>query len=139
MLSGRTAYSSSTGTYGGGVSNGRPRTVSLDAQTTFLMPARRAALNTWWVATTLLANVAPLGRRPGAGIAARCTTASTPSYRSSMPVSASVTWPRSVRSTRLNTARWPGRRQRRVDVDHVVPVLREVLDDRAPELALTHR
>ena len=47
VLSGRTAYSSSTGTYGGGVSNGRPRTVSLDAQTTFLMPARRAALNTW--------------------------------------------------------------------------------------------
>ena len=32
----------------------------------------------------LLANVAAFGRRPGAGIAARWTTASTPSYRSSI-------------------------------------------------------
>lgn len=36
-VSGRPGYSSSTGTYGGGVSNGSPSTVSLDAHTTFLM------------------------------------------------------------------------------------------------------
>src|SRR3954470_24656339 len=39
VLSGRTGYSSSTGAYGGGVSNGRPSTVSLDAHTTLRMPA----------------------------------------------------------------------------------------------------
>ena len=32
-----------------------------------------------------------------------------------------------------------GGRQGRVDVDHVVPVRREILHDRTPELALTHR
>ena len=31
MLSGRASYSSSTGMYGGGTSNGSPSTVSLDA------------------------------------------------------------------------------------------------------------
>src|SRR6266536_3438482 len=76
--SGRPAYSSSTGTYGGGVSKGRPSTVSLDAHTTFLMPASLAAAKTLYVDGTLLANVLAMVVRPGAGIAARCTTASTP-------------------------------------------------------------
>jgi hypothetical protein len=44
--SGLPGYSSSTGTYGGGVSNGRPSTVSLEDHTTFLIPASRAAANT---------------------------------------------------------------------------------------------
>ena len=56
-----------------------------------------------------------------------------------MPVSASVTWPRSVRSTRVNSAGWPGGRRRRVDVDDVVPLLGEVRDDRTPELAAATR
>ena len=34
-------------------------------------------------------NVAAFGRSPGAGIAARCTTASSPSCRSSIPAIAS--------------------------------------------------
>src|SRR3954453_3491124 len=73
--SGRAGYSSSTGMYGGGVSNGRPTTVSLDAQPTLVMPAARAAANTLYVVVALFANVAALAARPGAGMAARCTTA----------------------------------------------------------------
>src|SRR6478609_2337839 len=86
--SGRGAYSSSIGAYGGGVSNGSPRTVSLDAQTTFLTPADRAAAKTLYVEGAFLAKVAALLRRPGAGIAARWTTACAGPC-SSTPVSAS--------------------------------------------------
>src|ERR1700712_957386 len=76
--SGRGWYSSSTGRYGGGLSGaiGRPSTVSLDAQTTRLIPQAFAAANTWCVLVMLLSKVAALVVRPGAGIAARCTTAS---------------------------------------------------------------
>src|SRR5215211_5577666 len=69
VLSGRGWYSSSTGMYGGGVSKGRPRTVSLDAHTTLRIPARRAAAKTLYVAVVLLLKVAALVVRPGAGIA----------------------------------------------------------------------
>ena len=89
MLFGCGGYSSSTGTYGGKSSNGSPSTVSLDAQTMLRTPARSAAENTLYVATMLFSNVAAFGRNPGAGIAARWTTASTPSCRSSIPASAS--------------------------------------------------
>ena len=41
----------------------------------------------------LLAKVTALVASPGAGIAARCTTASTPWCRSSTAVKASNTWP----------------------------------------------
>src|SRR3954447_24284119 len=88
--SGRGAYSSSMGAYGGGVSNGNPSTVSLEAQTTFLMPAARTAANTLYVEGALLAKVAALLCIPGAGIAARWTTASAGPC-SSTPVSASRT------------------------------------------------
>jgi hypothetical protein len=47
--SGRGGYSSSAGMYGGGASNGSPSTVSLDAHTMLVMPARRAALTTFQV------------------------------------------------------------------------------------------
>ncbi len=92
--SGRGAYSSSTGAYGGGVSNGSPSTVSLDAQTTRLMPAARAAANTLYVAAELFAKVVAFDISPGAGTAARCTTASMPPACSSAPpVNASTTCP----------------------------------------------
>src|SRR5919106_355494 len=90
VLSGRTGYSSSTGMYGGGTSNGSPSTVSLEAHTTLRTPAVRAAANTLYVAVMLFENVAAFVVRPGAGIAARCTTASTPSCRSSTAVRATV-------------------------------------------------
>jgi hypothetical protein len=77
--SGRGGYSSSTGTYGGGASNGRPRTVSLEAQTMFVMPARRAALATFQDEFMLLAKVLWSGTMPGSGMAARFTRASTES------------------------------------------------------------
>src|SRR5690242_6578844 len=67
--SGRGGYSSSTGTYGGGVSNGNPSTVSLEAQTMLRTPARRAALITFQVEFRLFANVLWFGTRPGAGTA----------------------------------------------------------------------
>jgi hypothetical protein len=56
-------------------------------------PAARAAAKTLYVAVMLFANVAALVVSPGAGTAARCTTASTPSCRSSTAVNASMTWP----------------------------------------------
>src|SRR6266481_4115068 len=64
--SGRPGYSSSTGTYGGGVSNGSPSTVSLEAHTMFVIPACRAAVKTLYVVIMLLLNVALLVVRPGA-------------------------------------------------------------------------
>src|ERR1700712_2512688 len=75
---GRGWYSSSTGRYGGGLSGpiGSPRTVSLEAQTTRLIPAAFAAAKTWLVLVMLFSKVAALVTRPGAGMAARCTTAS---------------------------------------------------------------
>ena len=92
---GRGWYSSSTGRYGGGESgpNGSPSTVSLDAQTTVLIFAALAAANTWYVLVMLLSNVAALVVRPGAGIAARCTTASIRSYLSSTPSKAARVCP----------------------------------------------
>ncbi len=45
-VSGRGSIVSSTGANSGGVSNGSPRTVSLDAQTTRPAPAATAAANT---------------------------------------------------------------------------------------------
>src|SRR6266849_11013933 len=74
-VSGRPAYSSSTGAYGGGVSNGNPSTVSLDAQTMFLMPNRQAAANTLYVLSVLFWKTTASVKRCGAGIAARCTMA----------------------------------------------------------------
>ena len=91
--SGRGAYSSSRGAYGGGVSKGRPSTVSLEAHTTCRMPAARQAANTLYVAAELLAKVAAFGSSPGAGMAARCTTASTGPCSSAPPDTASTTWP----------------------------------------------
>ena len=91
--SGRPGYSSSTGTYGGGVSNGSPSTVSLDAMTTFEMPSRVAACSTLNVVSMLLRNVATSLCRPGAGIAARCTTASAAGCSPRTPPSASTTCP----------------------------------------------
>ena len=90
--SGRAAYSSSTGTYGGGVSKGSPSTVSLEAMTTLSMPSRVAACRTLNVVSMLLRKVATSACRPGAGIAARCTTASAAGC-SPTPPSASTTCP----------------------------------------------
>src|SRR6476620_6357158 len=70
VLSGRGGYCSSTGMYGGGVSNGSPSTVSLDAHTMFFTPARRAADTTLNELFMLLAKVAWSPTTPGAGIAA---------------------------------------------------------------------
>ncbi|OKI74159.1 hypothetical protein A6A27_18815 [Micromonospora sp. CB01531] len=76
------------------MSNGSPSTVSLDAHTTRLIPAARAAAKTLYVAAELFAKVAALGSSPGAGTAARCTTASTlPACSSAPPVKASTTCP----------------------------------------------
>src|SRR5436305_6540221 len=66
--SGRGVIDSSIGAKSGGRSNGRPRTVSLEAQTTRPTPARTAAWKTFHVETVLMRNVSPSGRRPGAGI-----------------------------------------------------------------------
>jgi hypothetical protein len=91
--SGRGGYSSSTGMYGGGVSNGNPSTVSLEAHTMLVIPARRAALRTFQVHPMLFMKVRWSGTLPGAGTAARCTKASGLAYRSSTPSIASRTWP----------------------------------------------
>src|SRR4051812_18696910 len=69
--SGRGVIDSSIGAKSGGRSNGRPRTVSLDAQTTRPTWAETAAWNTFQVETALIRNVSPAGRSPGAGIAAK--------------------------------------------------------------------
>src|SRR5215210_8442583 len=91
--SGRGGYPSSTGMYGGGVSNGSPSTVSLEAQTMLVTAARRAALKTFQVQPMLFMKVRWSATLPGAGTAARCTTASSLSYLSSTPSIASSTWP----------------------------------------------
>src|SRR4051794_38770832 len=91
--SGRGVIDSSIGAKSGGRSNGRPRTVSLDAQTTRPTPARTAAWKTFQVESVLIRNVSPSGRSPGAGIAAKWTMASA-------PATTSWTCPRSVRSVR---------------------------------------
>lgn len=69
-VSGCGGYSSSTGRYGGGASKGRPSTVSLEAETTLLMPSRRALANTLWVLTVLLRKSSEPGARPGVGYGA---------------------------------------------------------------------
>jgi hypothetical protein len=84
--SGRGSTVSSIGANSGGVSNGSPRTVSLDAQTTRPRPFASAAAKTLYVARALMRNVSAGGRISGAGIAARWTTASA-------PASASCAWP----------------------------------------------
>src|SRR6476661_5345013 len=68
--SGRTT-DSSTGANGGGVAgaNGRPRTVSLEAQTTRPTPRSAAAAKTLYVDRAFVRNVSPSGRSSGAGIA----------------------------------------------------------------------
>src|ERR687889_752274 len=68
--SGRGVIVSSIGAKSGGRSNGRPRTVSLDAQTTRPTPALTAAWKTFHVDTVLIRKVSPIGRSPDAGIAA---------------------------------------------------------------------
>src|SRR3954470_10585795 len=80
--SGRGVIDSSIGAKSGGRSNGRPSTVSLDAQTTRPTPADEAAWNTFHVEIVLMRKVSPSGRRPGAGIAAKWTTASAPATTS---------------------------------------------------------
>src|SRR5689334_3728550 len=76
--SGRGVIDSSIGAKSGGRSNGRPSTVSLDAQTTRSTPADEAAWKTFHVEIVLMRKVSPSGRRPGAGIAAKWTIASAP-------------------------------------------------------------
>ena len=93
--------------YGGGTSNGSPSTVSLDAVTMRLMPSLRAAFSTLNVLSMLFSKVATSLRRPGAGIAPRCTIASTPLWCSSMPATASRTCPASVRSMTIPDAAAP--------------------------------
>jgi hypothetical protein len=80
--SGRTSIVSSMGANSGGVSNGRPSTVSEDAQTTRARPFASAAANTLYVDRALIRNVSAGGRSSGAGIAARWTTASAPARAS---------------------------------------------------------
>ena len=65
----------------------------LDAMTTVRMPARSAACSTLNVTVTLLWNVAASGTSPFTGIAARCTTASSPSWRAVTPSRLSRTCP----------------------------------------------
>ena len=103
--SGRGGYSSSTGAYGGGVSNGRPSTVSLDAHTTLRTPKWRAAENTLYVLMVLLRNSSAPGCMPGAGTAPRWTTASMPWCRSSTWWRTSMAWPMSARSACTNGLR----------------------------------
>jgi len=50
-------------------------------------------LETWKVDTRLLSKVVTLGAKVAPGMAARWTTALTPLCTSSMPESASTTWP----------------------------------------------
>src|SRR5262245_26319410 len=79
-------WSSSTGAYRGGVSNGRPSVVSLEDQTTRPRPRACAARKTLAFMVELRLNVTAGGYMPGAGMLARCTTASA-------PCSTSTAWP----------------------------------------------
>src|SRR6478752_6834645 len=76
--SGRGVIDSSMGAKSGGRSKGRPRTVSDEAQTTRLTLAATAAAKTLYVDIALIRKVSPSARSSGAGIAAKCTTASAP-------------------------------------------------------------
>jgi hypothetical protein len=76
----------------GRLGNGVPSVVSLDAQTTRRRPRRTAAENTVCVLRMLVAKTTSGVACVGEGIAARCTTASTPDI-SSAPLSASSVWP----------------------------------------------
>ncbi|BDZ54508.1 hypothetical protein GCM10025870_15810 [Agromyces marinus] len=69
---------SSTGSAAGGVSNGKPMAVMLDAVTIVRMPARAAAWTTLKLAVMFVVKVVASGTRPLTGIAARCTMASSP-------------------------------------------------------------
>ena len=71
---------------------------------------------------------------PGAGTAARCTTASTPSCRSSIPLSASTAWPKSVRSTTEETTSLRGLGARS-SATTSQPCVDQVVDHRPAELA----
>src|SRR5688572_22811311 len=77
-LSGRGSIVSSIGANRGGLSNGSPRTVSLEAHTTRSTDAATAAAKTLKVETVLIRNVSASDLIPGAGIAARWTTTSAP-------------------------------------------------------------
>ncbi len=80
--SGRAGCSSSMGANAGGVSNGKPSTVSLEAHTTRPTPRSVAAEKTLYVEIALFRNVSPGGCRPDDGIAARWTTTSAPATTS---------------------------------------------------------
>src|SRR4051794_32916579 len=82
----------------------------------------------------LLANVVAFGNRPGAGIAARCTSASTPSCLSSMPLRAldRLAEVGQVDDRGDHVCPRPGDP---VEGDHLPAVLVEVVDDRPPELS----
>src|ERR1700677_5306080 len=69
-------WSSSTGAYRGGTSNGRPSVVSLDAHTTRLSLRAAAAWKTLKFIVMWEWNVTAGVVRPGAGMLARWTTAS---------------------------------------------------------------
>jgi hypothetical protein len=58
--------------------NGRPSVVSLDAHTTRLRPSAAAAWNTLKFIVMFALNVTAGVAMPGAGMLARCTTASAP-------------------------------------------------------------
>ena len=118
---------SSIGAKSGGRSNGRPSTVSLEAQTTRLTFAAVAAWKTFQVETVLIRKVSATGRSPGAGIAAKWTTASAP--RDDVLDLAAV----GEVGQQEEVVRRAVRHQ--VDVDDVVAVLAEVADDPSPALA----
>ena len=69
---------------GGSASNGNPRMVSLDAQTTRFSPSTRAASKTLNVLSMFVRNVSASVAIPGAGIAARWTRASAPASTSAV-------------------------------------------------------
>src|SRR5580704_16790707 len=71
-------WSSSTGAYRGGTSNGSPSVVSLDAHTTRESPSVTAAWNTLKFIVMFALNVTAGVASPGAGMLARCTTADAP-------------------------------------------------------------
>ena len=133
-VSGRPSYSSSTGMYGGGLSNGRPKTVSLEAQTTLRIPRRRAASKTLNVLIMLSWNRRPFGNRPGAGIAARWTTASTPLYLI-IDLGHRLEDLSHVLHVGLNEWTKVFPRRNNVHVDHGVPMFHQVAHDRSSELA----
>src|SRR5215212_5463629 len=122
--------------YGGGVSNGSPSTVSLEAQTMLVTAARRAALKTFQVQPMLFMKVRWSATLPGAETAARCTTASSLSYLSSTPSIASSHLA-VVGQVDRNEHGAHRRRMHPIEHNHVPAMTYQLIDAGSSELART--